>query len=370
MKLNPPGWLRSSWPLLSLLLLVGGVALVFGLVGGTFTQPLVLALINVVLVVGLYTFVGNSGVMSFGHVSFMAVGAYACGILTIPMIARAVMIPNVPQFVRDIELNTPLGVLVGGVLAAILGVLIGIPLVRLSGLAAGLAMFAVLLIMNVVLRAWEPGVSGGGTLSRVPTDMNVPGALLALAAVLVISYLFQRSRWGLRLRASREDEQAARSLGVGVMRERLIAFTISAFIMGIGGGLFSHYVGSFTPDSFFITTTILTLAMLVIGGINSLAGAIIGSLIISSIAYVLDRWTNGQPVGPITLTLPPGTSQLTVAALMLLVLFFRPEGLTGGREFMLRIFDRNRRSRSAETVDADVVERRTSPTITPDRSNP
>lgn len=311
-----------------------------------------LALIHLILVVGLYTFVGNSGVVSFGHVTFMAVGAYVCGILTIPMIARAVMIPNVPQFIRDIELSTPVGVLVGGIVAAVLGLLLGIPLVRLSGLAAGLAMFAVLLITNVVLRAWEPGASGGGTLSRVPTDTTFLDALLWLLAAIVIAYFFQRSRWGLRLRASREDEQAARSLGVGVMRERLISFSLSAFIMGIGGGLFSHYVGSFTPDSFFIATTILTLGMLVVGGINSLAGAVVGALIISTLSYVLGRWTDGQPVGPITLTLPPGTSQISVAVLMLLFLILRPEGLTKGREFTLRALGRVRKARGKVGPDA------------------
>ena len=351
---NPMKVLRSSWPLLSLLLLVSVVALVLGVFVPAIRPPLVLALIHIILVVGLYTFVGNSGVVSFGHVTFMAVGAYVTGILTIPMIAREVMILNMPQFIKDIELSTPAGILVGGILAAVLGLLIGIPLVRLSGLAAGLAMFAVLLITSVVLRGWEPGASGGGTLSRVPTDITFLDALIWLLGAIVIAYFFQRSRWGLRLRASREDEQAARSLGVGVMRERLIAFSLSAFIMGIGGGLFSHYVGSFTPDSFFIVTTILTLGMLVIGGINSLAGAVVGALIISTLSYILGRWSSGQAVGPISIPLPPGTSQIVIAVLMLLFLILRPEGLTKGREFTLRALGRVREARGKVKSDASL----------------
>lgn len=330
-------FIRSIWPLLGVALLVVAVAVVFGMLLPGTAQPVLAALINVVLVVGLYTFIGNSGVLSFGHITFMAIGAYSCGILTMPLIARAVMIPNVPEWIRAIEVSTPLGILIGGVLAGVVGLVIGIPLVRLNGLAAGIAMFAVLLILNVVLKAWQPGTSGGGLLSRIPTDIRVPDTLIWVAGVLVIAFLFLRSRWGLRLRASREDEQAARSLGVGVVRERLAAFGLSAFIMGVGGGLFSHYVGSFTPDSFFIAATFLTLAMLVIGGINSLAGAVVGTLTLSAITYVLDRWTNGQAVGPIAIPLPLGSSQIAVALLMLAFLILRPDGLTRGREFALRL---------------------------------
>jgi branched-chain amino acid transport system permease protein len=352
--------LRVSWPLLSLLLLVAAVAVVFGMLVPGMAQPVVYALINVMVVVGLYTFIGNSGVLSFGHVSFMAIGAYVCGILTMPMIARAVMIPNVPEWIRAIELNTPLGVIAGAIVAGVVGLIIGIPLVRLNGLAAGLAMFAFLLIVNVVLKAWEPGTSGGGTLSRIPTDIKPADALVWVLVVIVLAFLFQRSRWGLRLRASREDEQAARSLGIGVTKERLGSFALSAFFVGLGGGLFSHYVGTLTPDTFFIATTFLTLAMLVIGGINSLAGAVVGTLVISAITYILDRWTNGQAVGPIAIPLPPGSSQIVVAILMLLFLILRPEGLTRGREFTLRLLGRSRSTpesdatdQAAETVDQE-----------------
>jgi branched-chain amino acid transport system permease protein len=327
--------LRAAWPLLSLLVFVAGTVLILTAVRPTLDGPITDALITLIVVVGIYTFVGTSGVLSFGHVAFMAIGAFVCGILTIPTIARSVIIPNVPAFFPDSAMGTLPGVVLGGLAAALVGVVIGIPIVRMNGLAAGLAMFAVLLIANVFFTTWSPGIGGGGTLTRVPVDSTPHSVLVWAMICLCLSYAFKTSRWGLRLRGSREDEPAARSLGVGVSRERMAAFVLSAFIAGIGGGLYGHFVGSFGGSNFFITTTTLTLAMLVVGGINSLAGAVTGTAVISVVNYVLDTWTNGQSVAYVSLHLPLGSSQITVALLMLVVLILRPEGLTRGREFSM-----------------------------------
>jgi branched-chain amino acid transport system permease protein len=316
---RPEALLRRAWPLGSLVALVLLVAVAVPGISGDLEGAVGLALINIVLVVGLYTFVGTSGVMSFGHVTYMAIGAYTCGILTIPTIARPVLIPNVPGFVPDTAMATVPAVLIGGAVAALAGLLVGIPIVRLNGIAAGIALFAVLLVANVIFNNWELGTGGAGTLTRVPTDLTVTG----------------NAGWGLRLRGAREDEPAARSTGVGVTRERLGAMTLSAFLTGIGGALYTHYVGSFSADSFFLSTTFLLLAMLVVGGINSLAGAVCGTLVISAVSYVLDRWTNGLPVGPLAIHIPTGTREIFVAVLMLVILLLWPDGITRGRELPL-----------------------------------
>jgi len=327
--------MRAAWPIVSLLALVSAIALILPGVSAGLSGAVVAALINLILVVGLYVFVGNSGVLSFGHVTFMAVGAYVCAILTIPTIARAIMIPNVPSFVPKTAIATIPAILAGALLAGVLGVIVGVPIVRLTGLSAGLAMFAVLLAANVVFSNWSPGPGGAGILTRVPTDLTVAGTLMWALLAMILAYLFQRSRWGLRLRGSRDDEHAARSLGVNVTAQRLQAMVLSAFITGIGGALYGHYVGSFGPDAFYIPTTFLVLAMLVVGGIDSLAGAVVGTLVISVISYALNQWTNDLPVGPITLKLPAGSSQLVVALLMLGILIVRPAGLMRGRETAL-----------------------------------
>ena len=119
----------------------------------------------------------------------------------------------------------------------------------------------------------------GVPITTTPTRVLV-WCLIAMVAV----FLFQESRWGLRLRASREDEVAARASGIGVYNERRTAWILSSFIVGIGGALYGQFLGTFNADAFYFTITFMVIAMLVVGGRTSLAGAVIGSGFISIVA--------------------------------------------------------------------------------------
>ncbi len=114
-------------------------------------------------------------------------------------------------------------------------------------------------------------------------------ALLAMAA----TYAFQLTGAALRLRASREDDVVARSLGIGITRERTIAFVLSAAIVAVSGSMYAHLQGSITPDAFYFDITFLTLAMLVIGGMNSLWGAVLGTLVVTGISEALRQIEKG-----------------------------------------------------------------------------
>ena len=326
-------WMARSWGLVSLILLLLILAGIVTGLSGDAERTMTVGLINLVLVVGLYVFIGNSGVVSFGHVSFMAIGAYVAGLLTIPAIAKPVIIPNMPDFVLNNTLGTTESILIAGAVAALFGLIVGIPLVRLTGLAAGIGMFAVLLIVNNVFTHFEPSPSGSGSLTRVPTETSLYSALVWSLVALTIAYFFQTSRVGLLLRATREDAVAATAIGINVARYRLAAMVVSAFITGLGGALFAQYVGTFGADAFFLQVTFLTLAMLVIGGVNSLSGVVVGTAFITVISHVLDRWVNGDSVAGISIDLPPGAREIAVALIMVAVLVLRPQGLTGGREF-------------------------------------
>ena len=323
---------RGTWPYLALAVPLAVLAIVAASVSSTLEQRVVLMLLNMIVVVGTYVFIGNSGVLSFGHISFMAIGAYACAIVSIPPIMKGFLMPGLPEFVQNTELTGVLAILIAGGVAAVFALVLSGPLMRLSGLAAGLATFAVLITVNVVLSQWDDVTRGAQGIQGVPTDTTVHIALAWCLVVMALAFAFQTTRFALRLRASREDEIAANSIGISVPRERAIALVVSAFIVGIGGGLYARFLGVFLPETFYFQLTALTIAMLVIGGTNSLAGAVVGTAAVSIFTEELRRMEVGQSIGPLHIAIRPGLQEVGVALLMLGILVFRPKGITGGRE--------------------------------------
>ena len=266
---------ETVWPPVALVALTCVVALLAWALGPDSLDRVVLGMvINVIVVVGLYTFVGVSGVFSFGHAAFMAIGAYAGAILVIPTETKRFVLPDLPGFLARAHLAPLPATIAAGAIAAAFALLLSVPLARLSGLTAGLATFGVLSIVNVVSRNWEQLTHGTAGVSGIPTTTTIWVALAWAAAATAAAWAFQRSRIGLRLRASREDESAARAIGIGVAGERTVAFVISAFFVGAAGALFGMFIGSFNPDAFFLNITFLMVAMLIIGGMTSLTGAV------------------------------------------------------------------------------------------------
>ncbi len=324
---------ESVWPLVALMALAGAVALVtFALGPGSLDRIVLGAVINLIVVVGLYTFAGISGVFSFGHAAFMAIGAYAGAILVIPPETKRFVLPELPGFLADVHLDPFPATIAAGGLAAAVALVLSVPLARLSGLTAGLATFAILGIVNIVARNWEQVTHGTAGVSGIPTTTTIWGALGWALAAMAAAWAFQRSRIGLRLRASREEEAAARSIGVAVGRERAMAFVLSAFFVGVAGALFGMFIGSFNPDAFFLNITFLMVAMLIVGGMRSLAGAVIGTIVISAVSEILRRIEGGLDLGFAEISAKPGLGDVGLALVMLAILLFRPEGLTGGRE--------------------------------------
>ena len=322
---------RTLWPLAALLVPIALVSSLIAGVSDELESSVITALINLIIVIGLYVFIGNSGVLSFGHISFMAVGAYTVALLTISEVGKGLLLPDLPAFLASAELATLPALLIGGAVAGVLAYLVAVPLMRLSGIAASIATLSLLVIAQVVLQNWDAVTGGSGTLTGIPPDTTLTSALLWACAAGAAAYAFQRSRRGLKLRAARDDEHAARSVGIRIGRERRVAFTLSAVIIAIGGGLYGHFVGSLSPSALYLQLTFLTLAMLVVGGVGSLAGAVVGTAAVSFITEFLARMEEGG-IGPIDIPLRPGIRELVIAALTMLILALRPTGITGSRE--------------------------------------
>jgi branched-chain amino acid transport system permease protein len=285
------------------------------------------ALVSATIVIALYVFIGNSGVLSFGHISFVAVGAFAAGLVSVPEALKLSVSPELFPLIAGAEVGNAASLLIAAAVGGVYAFLVGVPLMRLSGLAAGIATFAVLEITHNVLRNWPRIGPGAKTLSLVPETSGFLQLTVGAVAVAGIAYAYQRSRPGRLLRAAREDPAAAQGSGVNIHRQRLVAFTLSGALAGFGGGLLVHFLGSITTEQVYLDLTFITLAMLIIGGVSSLWGAVVGALLVSGLNSLLAEAELG--IGGVDL--PTGTRLVTLGAVMALVLLFRPAGITGGR---------------------------------------
>jgi branched-chain amino acid transport system permease protein len=292
------------------------------------------ALVAVSVVVALYLFVGNSGVLSFGHISFVAVGAWAAGVLSVPVAEKPATMPYLFGFLKDAEVGNIASLAIAAAVGCVFALLAGLPLMRLSGLAAGIATFAVLEITSNILRYYEKIGPGLNVFSSVPETTDIVQAGLAALVAIAVAFAYQRSRFGRQLRATREDAAAARAVGISVYRQRLIAFGLSGAVAGLAGGLYVHLL-PLNVDFVYLDLTFITLAMLVVGGMTSLWGAVVGALAVSGLDSLLAEAENGLTVAGVTIDLPAGTRLVVVGVLMAAVLIIRPGGLTGGRELSL-----------------------------------
>ena len=330
--------MRRADPVIQLLAPIALVALaaLVGTIVSTSTQTYVInALVNVSIVVALYVFIGNSGVLSFGHISFVAVGAWAAGVLSMPVEEKPAIMPNLAGLLRDHTIGNVWSLALAALVGAAFALVVGLPLMRLSGLGAGIATFGVLEITHNVLRYWEKIGPGLNTFSAVPETTGLLQASLGAGLAVVVAFAYKRSPFGRLLSATREDAAAARAVGVSVYRQRLIAFVLSGALAGFAGGLYVHLLPVNT-ESVYLDLTFITLAMLVIGGATSLWGAVVGALMVSAVDSFLAEAESGIHVLGQSLDLPAGTRIVVVGALMALVLILRPAGLTGGRELSLR----------------------------------
>lgn len=327
-----PPLLARLLPVLALAVLLLAIVGLASLMPPSTQRIVTNAMVVLVAVIGIYIFVGNSGILSFGHIGFMAIGAYVSAWLTIPPVTKKLLLPGLPEVLMQSHWDMLPATLASGAAAALFALIAGLPLMRLSGIAASIGTFTLLAIVQSIAGNWTSVTGGQGSLFGLPGGTNMYIALGWALVALAGAYLYQNASAGFRLNASREDEVAAKAVGVNVPRERLLAFVISAFFMGVAGALHAQFLGVIVASSYFLALTFVTLAMLVIGGMNSLSGAVLGVVVVSILAELLRRLEGGFDLAGLGVPALPGLREVGLALLMLLILVFRPSGLTGGRE--------------------------------------
>lgn len=289
-------------------------------------------LISLVLVIGLQTFMGNSGLLSFAHIGFMGLGAYTSAVLTIPAQMKGMALPDLYEFMKVVEVSPLIAMLAAGVLAAVVAALVAYPLMRLSDAASVITSFALLVVLYTVMNNWSAFTNGPRTLFGLPKTTDMPISAIVACIVVIVALLFKESRTGKLLRASREDEVAAAALGANIPHLRWRAFILAAFIAGIGGALWGHFITSFAPKAFYLKETFLIVTMLVIGGANTVTGAVAGTVLIT-VAYEGLRSTesalNATSVGAGQVI---GLTEIVLALAMIAVMILKPGGLFPNRE--------------------------------------
>jgi branched-chain amino acid transport system ATP-binding protein/branched-chain amino acid transport system permease protein len=315
------------------LILIAIVALVGASGTPSFQGTVISILCNLIIVLGLQVFVGNSGVYSFGQLGFATAGAYVAAFLTLPAAFALLQTPGLPHFIAAADLGSLLSTLIAAAASGLLAMVIGLPLMRTSTLAIPISTFAFLLVVYNVVANWDRVTGGSSGLVNIPTTTSVGSAGLWAGAAVVVALAFKWSASGYRLQATREDEVAARSIGIGVTRERLIAFGISGVLCGIGGALAVHQSGVLNPTTFYFGATVTTMTMLVVGGARSVLGAVLGAIAIALVNETLRSVENGADLlGAISIGEAPGLAAIGLGLILLATMIAMPSGLSGGRE--------------------------------------
>lgn len=298
--------------------------------------------IFIILTVALNLSNGFTGVFSLGQIGFMALGAYVAAILTLPLQVKQEYLPNLPAWLAQLHFDFfvgpfPLGFFLATVLAgavvALVALPVGLVLMRLSGHFVAVATLGFLVIVRVVLINADDFTRGSRTFSNVTgyTDMWWVWAVAVL--VIYVVWRIKFSPYGRAMFAQREDRIAAQAIGIAFMRPRLLAFIVSAFFTAIAGSLYAHFITSFSPNVFYFDLTFRVVVMLVIGGMGSVTGSVLGAVLVMSLSEILRRVEDVNQFY--------GMGLLLLAVLFIAIILFRREGIMGSRELDLgKIFSR------------------------------
>ncbi|WP_206811668.1 branched-chain amino acid ABC transporter permease [Paradesulfitobacterium ferrireducens] len=284
------------------------------------THILIMAGINVILVLSLNIISGFAGQISLGHAAFFGIGAYASALLSMQ---------GLPVWIAGI---------IAAVISALAGLLVGYPVLRLRGHFFAIATLGFGEIVHLIINNWVKVTRGPMGLSGIPRPESIPGLdfsqkidyyFLILLLVILVIYLSNRmhkSKMGRALSAIRADEITARTMGVHVAYYKVTAFAWSAAVAAIAGAAYAHYVLFLSPETFKGAASINILLMLLIGGIGSVLGSVLGGLFITVLSEYLRAFAQYQ--------------MIIYGVLIVFVVIFAPKGLSGLLAKMAGLFGR------------------------------
>jgi branched-chain amino acid transport system permease protein len=299
-----------------------------------YTRLLTLFMINVVLTASLNLTNGFAGIFSMGQAAFMAIGAYVSSLLTMDPQTKMARIVEMPAWFGALHLPFIPAILVAGLVAVLAALLIGYPVVHAKGHYLALMTLGLIVIVKDIISNNEPYTNGSKGISGIPNDTSLTAAFLAMVVTLLILYKITHSAFGRNMVAVRDDAAAAASLGINATRCKLIAFAVSALFGAVGGALWAHFQRNIAPGFFYFNETFSILEMSVLGGMYTLSGAIPGAAILTFLPQWLSTFESGVTIGKVTLPAMFGLSNIVLAAIFILVIIFRREGIMGRSDYI------------------------------------
>ena len=306
-----------------------GIKKIFGGAKGSLGFLIVLAvlplvikndyLMHVLITVGLYVVLslslnlvsGFAGQLSIGHAAFYGIGAYLTGLLMLRF--------NMPYWFT---------IPISGIVTALFGLLLGLPTLRLQGDYLAIVTLGFGEIVRLVFLNWDSVTRGPMGLPGIPSPQlgsymfvsKIPYYYLILA-IMVVTIIFMvriaESEFGLSLIAVSHDEVAAEAVGIPTLRAKLLAFSFAALFAGIAGGYYATYISFVSPDSFTFMDSVTILSMVVLGGLASIPGVVIGAIVLG--------------LAPEVLRFMADYRMLLYGALMVIMMIFKPDGFWGAK---------------------------------------
>ena len=329
---------------LSTLVVVGliiiGLKWAEGAFDGYQTQLLNLVAINAILAISLNFIYGFSGMFSLGHAGFMAIGAYVSAICILSPAQKEMLWLLEPIYGPLAELHTPffISVLLGGAAAALFSLLIAFPVMRLGGDYLGIATLGFAEIIRVFFTNLAPITNGAIGLRGIPSYANIWWNYTWLLITLFVILSILKSNFGNVLKSIRDDEIAARTMGINTTAYRTMAFCVGGFFAGVGGALLGSLITTIEPKMFNFQLTFNILLIVVAGGLGSVTGSLVGSAVITLLLEWLRIVETPMSFGPIDIPGIPGMRMVIFSIALLLIIIFRREGLMGSREFSWNAF--------------------------------
>ncbi|GEJ56479.1 branched-chain amino acid ABC transporter permease [Anaeromyxobacter diazotrophicus] len=328
-------------------LAAGAVLAAFLFVADTWFDAFTLRVLNlcaiyVVLALSLNLVNGFTGLFSLGHAGFMAVGAYTSALLTMTPEQKEVnfFLEPIAPWLAHLHLPFLPALVAAGLVAALLGFLLGAPVLRLKDDYLAIATLGFAEIIRVVLTNTQNITNGALGLKGLPAFAStwVVWGCAALSAAFMAFLV--RSSYGRALKAVRDDEIAAGAMGIDVFRVKVVSFTASSFMAGVGGALLGHVLTTIDPKMFTFMLTFSILLIVVLGGIGSITGSIAGAIGVTILMELL-RFLDGPiDLGVVQLEARPGLRMVVFSILLMAVVLFRQRGLMGNREFSWSLFSR------------------------------